>query len=51
MRSKIDLESDANSTKAVSVSISGNTVYVAGMYNNQACFWQISGGTRDEDRP
>jgi hypothetical protein len=40
--SKIDLEASASS-KAVSVSVSGGTVYVVGTYNGNACYWKIDG--------
>lgn len=51
LRTRIDLESA--SSKAVSVSVdtsSGNTVYVAGTYGSNACYWKINGAiTTRED--
>ncbi len=43
-RKKIDLANNAVSSKAASVSVSGDTVYVAGIYNGNACYWKISDG-------
>lgn len=41
---KIDIENDTSfSSRAVSVSVSGNTMYAVGTYNNKACYWKVTG--------
>ncbi len=48
---RINLDSGAYDSKAVSVSLSGSTVYVAGTYNGNACYWKISDGDTTAPAP
>ena len=41
-RARVSLADNAVASSAVSVSVSGGTVYIVGTYNGNACYWKIS---------